>query len=126
MLAVPADDSMTHAACGDWSACGTYLFLTLCAACVGFAHVWEMSFTYVQLFVAFLLSAIGYRLLQGRQRRRIPFPPGPKGHSLIGNLRDLPTRYQWLKYEEWGKDFGTPLIARSIHCCGNSSAMLRV
>jgi hypothetical protein len=66
----------------------------------------EMSFTYVQLFVAFLLSAIGYRLLQGRQRRRIPFPPGPKGHPLIGNLRDLPTRYQWLKYEEWGKDFG--------------------
>jgi hypothetical protein len=66
----------------------------------------EMSFTYVQLFVAFLLSAIVFRLLQGRQQRRIPYPPGPKGHPLIGNLRDLPTRYQWLKYEEWGKDFG--------------------
>jgi hypothetical protein len=97
---------MTHAACGDWSARGTYLFLTPCAACGWFQPRLEMSFTYVQLFVAFLLSAIVFRLLQGRQQRRIPYPPGPKGHPLIGNLRDLPTRYQWLKYEEWGKHFG--------------------
>ena len=65
-----------------------------------------MSFTYVQLFVALLLLAIVYRLLQGKRRSRLPFPPGPKGLPLIGNLRDMPAQYQWLKYEGWGKDLG--------------------
>lgn len=68
-----------------------------------------MSFTYVQLFVASLLSAIAYRLFLRRQRPRLPFPPGPKGLPLIGNLRDLPAQYQWLKYEKWGQEFGKPL-----------------
>jgi hypothetical protein len=95
---------MLHAAIGLLAARTYFSRGVLC--CGWFQPRLEMSFTYVQLIVAFLLSAIVFRLLQGRQRRRIPYPPGPKGHPLIGNLRDLPTRYQWLKYEEWGKDFG--------------------
>ena len=99
---------------GDWSAVCTYYFTRcLVSVCCFTVHPGvqrvqqlEMSFTYVQLFVAFLLSAIVYRLLQGRRRPRLPFPPGPKGHPLIGNLRDMPAQYQWLKYEEWGNDLG--------------------
>ncbi|KAF8269896.1 cytochrome P450 [Lactarius quietus] len=63
-----------------------------------------MVSTYVQLVLASLLSVIVYRLFQ-RQRPRLPFPPGPKGLSLIRNLCDLPAEYQWLKYERWGRDF---------------------
>lgn len=70
----------------------------------------EMSFPYLQLFVASLLSAIVYRLLQRRQRPSLPFPPGPKGLPLIGNLRDLPTQYQWLKYERLGQDIGSDIL----------------
>lgn len=97
---------------GDWSAeVHTPISHAVCSFRVllhpGVHPQLEMSFTYVQFFVTFLLSAIVYRLLQGRRRSRLPFPPGPKGHPLIGNLRDMPAQYQWLKYEEWGRDLGT-------------------
>ncbi len=66
-----------------------------------------MSFTYFQLFAASLLSAIAYLLLQRRQRPSLPFPPGPKGLPLIGNLRDLPNEPEsWLRYEKLGQDIG--------------------
>jgi hypothetical protein len=65
-----------------------------------------MSLTYFQLFPISLLSAILYLLLQRRQRSQLPFPPGPKGLPLIGNLRDLPNDYPWLGYEKLGKDIG--------------------
>ena len=65
-----------------------------------------MSFTYLQLFAVSLLSAIVYLLMQRRRRSQLPFPPGPKGLPLIGNLRDIPNDYQWLTYEKWGKDLG--------------------
>ena len=68
-----------------------------------------MSFPYWQIFIASLLSAIVYRLLQRRQPQPLPFPPGPKGLPLIGNLRDLPTQYQWLHYEKLGQDIGKHL-----------------
>ena len=65
-----------------------------------------MNFTLSQLFAAtlvFLLS-IFYALL--RNRRRHPFPPGPKTLPLIGNLRNIPFKYQWLAYEKWGREMG--------------------
>jgi hypothetical protein len=94
----------TSRSVGTKSTSGPYLFLTpVCPP------ILEMSLTYLQLFIASLLSTIVYRLLQRRQRQPLPFPPGPKGLPLIGNLRDLPPEYQWLKYEKLGQDIGTHL-----------------
>ncbi|KAH8987086.1 cytochrome P450 [Lactarius hatsudake] len=69
-----------------------------------------MSFTYSQLFTASLVSVIVYRLFQRRRRPPLPFPPGPKGLPLIGNLRDLPTQYQWLNYEKLGQEIGSDIV----------------
>ncbi|KAI9439721.1 cytochrome P450 [Lactarius indigo] len=69
-----------------------------------------MGFTYSQLFAASLLSVIVYRLFQRRRRPPLPFPPGPKGLPLIGNLRDLPTQYQWLNYEKVGQQIGSDIV----------------
>jgi hypothetical protein len=66
-----------------------------------------MSFAYFQFFAVSLLSAVVYYLLMHRrQRLRQPFPPGPKGLPLIGNLRDLPKDCEWLTYEKWGQELG--------------------
>ncbi|KAF8269892.1 CyP450 monooxygenase [Lactarius quietus] len=69
-----------------------------------------MSFTYFQLFAVPLLSSIVFLLVRGRQRQRLPFPPGPKGLPLIGNLRDVPKVAQWLTYEKWGQVFGSDIL----------------
>lgn len=67
-----------------------------------------MSFTSSQLFVACLLSFTLYVFL--RRKRRDPYPPGPKSLPLIGNLRDIPFKYQWLTYERWGRETGSDII----------------
>lgn len=41
-----------------------------------------------------------------RNSRGLPYPPGPKGQLLIGNLHDLPTIKPWITYMNWGKLYG--------------------
>lgn len=41
------------------------------------------------------------------QRKNPPLPPGPKGWPIIGNVLDLPSKFQWFKYTEWTKQYGT-------------------
>ncbi|KAF8450341.1 cytochrome P450 [Boletus edulis BED1] len=35
-----------------------------------------------------------------------PFPPGPKGLPLIGNIADMPSVKPWLTFTEWGRKYG--------------------
>ncbi|KAG8985460.1 hypothetical protein FRB93_005846 [Tulasnella sp. JGI-2019a] len=60
-----------------------------------------------------LLSIRWYRSV--RSRRSIPYPPGPPGHFLFGNLRQMPSRstHQWLTFTEWGRKYG-PLTYLNI------------
>ena len=36
-----------------------------------------------------------------------PLPPGPKGLPVIGNLRDMPTSFEWQTYHKWSKELST-------------------
>ncbi|KAG5645608.1 hypothetical protein DXG03_005746 [Asterophora parasitica] len=51
-------------------------------------------------------SAVLVAIYLGKKRRRLPYPPGPKGYPIIGNLLDIPTGFQWKEYTEWGKKYG--------------------
>jgi hypothetical protein len=35
-----------------------------------------------------------------------PFPPGPKGLPLLGNIADLPTSQPWDTFSKWGEIYG--------------------
>ncbi|TFK37823.1 cytochrome P450 [Crucibulum laeve] len=56
------------------------------------------------LFIVLLLQ----RLL--RKRPLYPFPPGPKKWPLIGNLLDLPSKYESETYARWGKELNSGII----------------
>lgn len=60
------------------------------------------------------VSVLGLWLLSRRKYgsrnvEGLPFPPGPKGLPLIGNVRDMPLGEgkEWLALAEWGKKYGT-------------------
>ncbi|KIM46552.1 hypothetical protein M413DRAFT_24257 [Hebeloma cylindrosporum] len=44
-----------------------------------------------------------------------PLPPGPRGLPVLGNIFQI-SKFQWLKYTEWQKEFG-PII--SLNLAGN-------
>ncbi|KAK0223342.1 cytochrome P450 [Armillaria fumosa] len=50
--------------------------------------------------------SIFFCLLRPIRRRRLPFPPGPKGLPLIGNLWDVPAEHPWLTYAQWAATYG--------------------
>jgi hypothetical protein len=59
----------------------------------------------------FLLASFVYLLKYFLARRaRTPYPPGPKGLPLIGNLLDLPKQYEWETFTRWGQEFGTHIL----------------
>lgn len=55
------------------------------------------------------LTVLLYCSRSARKSRyeRLPFPPGPKGFPVIGNLLDMPKQREWVIYREWAKEYGT-------------------
>jgi hypothetical protein len=51
---------------------------------------------------ALLLAFYGFR----RRRSALPFPPGPKGLPLVGNMFGLPKSHEWKPYAKWSKELG--------------------
>ncbi|KAM0751170.1 cytochrome P450 [Meredithblackwellia eburnea MCA 4105] len=71
--------------------------------------------------LVFVAGAIAILLLARHlsQRRRLPLPPGPKGHPLVGSAFSLDPGRPWIQISHWAKDygpfflfwtFGTPVI----------------
>lgn len=51
--------------------------------------------------------ALGTWSLMKASRPKLPYPPGPKGRPLIGNLLDMPQELDWLTYHRMGQEHGT-------------------
>lgn len=40
---------------------------------------------------------------------KLPYPPGPKGIPLLGNVYDIPPRREWVTYAKWSREYGERL-----------------
>ncbi len=40
-----------------------------------------------------------------QRRNRLPYPPGPRGFPIFGNIFDIPEKRQWLTYGRWSQEF---------------------
>jgi hypothetical protein len=54
------------------------------------------------------LTGVGVYLVKQvvTKKSTAPYPPGPQGWPLIGNILDMPRIKPWLTFTEWGKKYG--------------------
>ncbi|KAK0193596.1 cytochrome P450 [Armillaria mellea] len=65
-----------------------------------------------------LIALVAAAKLYNRHSRnplRLPFPPGPQPSIIpfVGNIPEMPTKDEWFKFTEWGKQYG-PLMMLEI------------
>ncbi|PFH47987.1 hypothetical protein AMATHDRAFT_66464 [Amanita thiersii Skay4041] len=63
---------------------------------------------------SFLLIYFLHRRSKNRGFNSLPLPPGPKGWPIIGNLLDMPPKFEWMKYHEWCKEYDSDIIYLNI------------
>lgn len=59
----------------------------------------------IEAFAVLAFLYLVCQLVRHRKYGNLPLPPGPKGLPLIGNLRDMPSSFEWKTYHQWCKDF---------------------
>lgn len=45
-----------------------------------------------------------------KQRKNYPYPPGPKGLPVIGNVFDMPSIEPWVAFRDWSREIGEYII----------------
>jgi len=71
---------------------------------------------YVGSALLAVAAAIVFALLR-RQRgpRRLPYPPGPKGYPIIGNVLDFPKGTLWEGFAKMAAEYGERRAFRVSH-----------
>ncbi len=62
--------------------------------------------TVLDITTAVVIAILLFFWLRGRSPSTTPLPPGPMKLPVLGNLLDIPTERQWLKFAAWGNLYG--------------------
>jgi hypothetical protein len=54
-----------------------------------------------------------------------PYPPGPKGLPIIGNLHQYPQQQEWKTFYDWAEQYGMPDFVEPDYCLTEASARRR-
>ncbi|KAJ8079586.1 hypothetical protein PM082_011173 [Marasmius tenuissimus] len=57
-----------------------------------------------------IITTVVLYLRRTSSARRSSTPPGPQGLPLIGNLLQVPTKFEWQTYHKWCRELGTDII----------------
>ncbi|KAJ7468478.1 putative monooxygenase [Mycena latifolia] len=66
-----------------------------------------MSSSLPATVVAAVVVVFGYLLSKSFARAKANLPPGPRRWPLIGSVLEMPRTYQWIKFSEWAKHYGS-------------------
>ncbi|KAI5121914.1 hypothetical protein M0805_000243 [Coniferiporia weirii] len=57
---------------------------------------------------------VGTWLARRNRAARAPYPPGPKGLPLVGNIFDMPDSEEWEKARQWGNQYGSLVFLKNL------------
>ena len=67
----------------------------------------SISDKYLGPALAVIATAIALTVMRRRRRSKyLPYPPGPKGHPIIGNLLDFPENPIWEGFAKMSEEYG--------------------
>jgi len=76
-----------------------------------------------------VLLLIAYSYIDDRKRNpaRLPYPPGPKGYPIIGNLLDIPNAFIYKRFREMSREISifSPALTLHLGTDGPSERRLR-
>ncbi|KAL1744280.1 cytochrome P450 [Schizophyllum fasciatum] len=81
-----------------------------------------MAIDRLYLVVAASIVGLAAFLRSRRRRKQLPLPPGPRKLPLLGNLFDVPTKFEWEVYTRWSEEYGSDII--QFDAFGTSTVVL--
>ena len=70
---------------------------------------------YPKSFILFAFCSLALVARKLRKHVTYPLPPSPPSEPIIGNLRIMPTEFQWKTFAEWGRKLGMTFLRLGLY-----------